>query len=517
MDRRARRHGGGVEPVNRVRRIAERHPLRVAAGVGVACAVGMIVRLLLPTPVGLADQGDGHRLLCQLGLRADIPWDASPNAFVRFTWLNYQFVGETCGANGTGQPYFSSELLLLRIASWLTGAFGLPGGLDLRVLGVVCAVIAGIAVGWLVAELRGPVLGRAAVGLATAAVLADPGFADYFVSAYSEPASFLGVLLLCPALVRLFRERQPTWPTLLVTAVVAAFVLTSKTQMISLLPGLLLALLLRPGPGADLVVEGDSRSTRLRAAARRRAVAVLLATGLVWLSVAYLAAQPKRFSEANMYSQVFLTILPNSPDPTDDLRWFGLDPQLASGSGKPISAVGSAAMLPAYTGFTEQVTFGKVAMFYLSHPGRLPHLGFAGLAGAADFRPPATYLANRPAGPGQQPNAAEHRLETATGLFALYAAAPGLLALHWLVATIVFAVAAYRRSPIGRTGCVVMAALFCQFWAVLLSEGMADLIKHMVVVDLLTALTVPLGIALWIGRRRPMPGHTTSQLAVRTG
>jgi hypothetical protein len=162
--------------------------------------------------------------------------------------------------------------------------------------------------------------------------------------------------------------------------------------------------------------------------------------------------------------------------------------------------------MPEYAGFTEQVTPAKVALFYLEHPGRLPHLGFAGLSGAAQYRPGPGYLANYPPDSGQLPNTAEHRLESVTGLFSLYAVAPGLLALHWLAAILIFAIAAYRRSPVGWTGLLLMTALVCQFWAVLLSEGMADLIKHMAVVDLITALTVPLGLALWVARRRPAPG-----------
>jgi hypothetical protein len=489
-------------PSTGVRAYAEAHPLRVAAMVGAAAAVGLLLRMLLPGPVGLSDQGDGHRLLCQLGLRNDVPWNTSQADYVYPTWVEHRFYGQTCGANGTGEPYFSSQLGLLRFARFLTPILHLPGDLDLRALAVVCCLLAGLAIGWLVAEVRGPAWARVGVGVAVTIVVADSGIAPYFASPYSEPAAFLGVLFLCPALLRFLREPKAGFGLLAAIAAIAAFTLTSKSQMISLLPPLVVVLLARPGPGPDWSTAA-TRTRRIAGIMLSRTAGIVVAGGLILLSASYLSAQPPRFAELNMYNQVFGTILPNSDDKEVDLRWFGLDPSLARGSGSNVLSPDSVAPDPAYAGFADKVHPGDIARFYLTHPARLPDLISDGLDAAAQFRL-EPYLANYPPNSGAPPHTMEHRMELFTLVFALFGQG-AILLIGWIGALAGFVIGTKRRSPEGQLGLVLLVGLLSQFAVIMMTDGAAETIKHMVVVDFMTGLLPAIALAAYAGRRKRQP------------
>src|SRR5262249_12978174 len=82
--------------------------------------------------------------------------------------------------------------LPLWIAKQLTGLFGAPGSLDLRVLGILFAVAVGAAVGWTARELPGPRWTRVLIASAIGLVADDSTIAPYFISPFSEPAALLG-------------------------------------------------------------------------------------------------------------------------------------------------------------------------------------------------------------------------------------------------------------------------------------------------------------------------------------
>lgn len=480
--------------------------MRSAVVIGVLCAIGLLLRMFLPVAVGLSDQGDGHPLLCELGLRDEVPWGASQSDYVYFHWNPYHYYGESCGANGTGQPFYSSHLALLRIAGWLTPLLDMPSGLDLRALAVLCCVIAGFAIGWLVAELRGPVLGRIVVGLLVGLLVADSGIAVYFASPYVETAGLLGVLLLCPAMVRLVRERRYALGALCGVFAIAGFTLTSQLRMIGLLPVLLIMLLARPF-SESIGEPATSRIRRLAAWFGRRVPTLIAAIGLMALSVAYLSAQPPRFAELNAYNQIFGTILPDSPDRAADLRWFGLDPALARGSGSNVLSPNSVAGDPAMHDFREKVTTPRVIGFYLTHPGQMSGLIWHGLIGASAYRL-TPYLADYGPDSGQPPHSQDHRLEVFSWMYSMIHGGPLLLLLLWIGALIFFGVLSRRGSPPAVLGLVLVTGAIVQFAVVMTTGGATELTKHMIVVDFASALCFPVAIAAVLGRaRRVVDAH----------
>ncbi|WP_199429558.1 glycan biosynthesis hexose transferase WsfD [Qaidamihabitans albus] len=506
------------ETITRMVRWMTRHRAWTAAAIGGLWATIAVVRMLWPVPVGLADAGDGHHLMCQVGAAPVEPNMGGSSGYLHLHWPSHRYYGETCGVPSTGETYWSSQLILLRFTGWFGSMLGLPAGVDLRVLAVLCALLVGVGVGLLVLVLPpslSPFKRILVAGLA-GLVMVDSGIARFYASSYSEPAALLGLFLLCPALLWLLSRRRYTWGALLAVTGVGAFAVLAKTQMIVLLPALIVVLLLRPSLPEHWHATSPLKPVRGNRTLRRsrathwlwvRAPALALIAALTVVGCANVAGQPKRYAEIHSYSQIFTTMLPMSPDPESDLRWFGLDPSLARGAGTNIYSPDTVAYDPAYAGFTEAVTDAKVAMFYLSHPGRLVKLLDTGLTGMAGYGT-ETYMANYPEDAGKPPYAKESRVAVISWFAGAYRAIPWFFVLQWLLvlAVSVSVVRRYRRSPrrqsIGVLGLFLLGSMTAQFWAVMMSDGKNEMFKHMMPADLLMFLTLPLLLAAWYQRRR---------------
>jgi hypothetical protein len=499
--------------------VVARRRRATAAVVGALWAVVAIARMMWPGPVGLADAGDGQRVMCQAGASSPDPTMGSSGGYLEPWWPAHRFYGETCGVPTTGETYWSSQLILLRFASWVGSLAGLAPGIDLRVLAVLCSLLVGVGVGLLVLALPPSlslpkrVLLASIVGL----IMVDSGIARFYASPYTETAAVLGLLLLCPALLWLFRQRRYTWGAMLAVAGAGTFAVLAKTQMVSILPALVIVLLLRPSLPAQLRTGSRlARSMMRRSWLRRwlwvRLPALLIVAAVTAAAVAALQSQPRRYAEINAYSQVFTTMLPLSPNPENDLRWFGLDPALARGVGTNIYSPDTVAYDPAYADFADTVTPGKVVMFYLSQPGRLVKLADAGMAGMAGYGTEA-YMANYPESSGEPPFARERRIAVVSWILSAYRAVPWLFALQWLVVLVVCVRLVRRwrgvppgRSAVAKLGLFLLAALSLQFWAIMMTEGNNEIFKHMIPVDLMMFLTVPVLLACWLQRvPTPMP------------
>src|SRR5260370_40373662 len=106
-----------------------------------------LIRFLVPNPVGQADNRDGTRLTCGLGLG---PVTHGHPRFFRFAYFEYVTRASCAGR----APYPSSELLPMELGRLLTPVFGLPGVLNLIALGVVLCVLASVGIASLATGLR---------------------------------------------------------------------------------------------------------------------------------------------------------------------------------------------------------------------------------------------------------------------------------------------------------------------------------------------------------------------------
>ncbi|WP_327357966.1 glycan biosynthesis hexose transferase WsfD [Streptomyces sp. NBC_01304] len=464
---------------------------------GLAC-LAMLLRLFAGGAVGLADNGDGHRLICQLGLRpAPMPdgvpgWAYANPYYEEFTWY-----GEACSAGGTGEPYLSTQALLLLGAKALTPLLGSEAALDLRALGILCALIFGVAIAVNFMVMPFAVWLRGVVVIGMALVVLDSTIATYFISPLSEPAGLLGTLFLIAALFRMLRGRRTTVGAILLVAFAALWCIADKTQTASYLVGTLLALFLRPAhfpwaghwvqrlrdAGEDAAGQkGPVRPSRL-GAVLRRGPAALISVGLLAVTVQFQGMQARHLGEIYTFHQLFVEILPNSPTPRQDLADLGLDPNWERYSGKNILTA-PLVWSPEYEQMLHLRTADLVS-FHLNHPDRLAGLADRGMVGLTRTR--ASYLGNYLADSGAGPYAKECRVCLVQPLLTF------MRPIRWFVfPPLVFGAAVFgavtvfrRRSPLAaRAGAAVVvvfaASTVVQFWAVMVTDGSNDLDKHMI-------------------------------------
>jgi len=485
---------------------------KVASITGAAVLVLLIIRLFVPTAVGMADQGDGQRLLCQLGVA-----NVAPSNYVLMwqhiytQWIPHQWYGETCGMLGSGNAYLSSQLLLLWPAKFLTPMFGMGFGLDTRAVGIVCALAFSVLLMFFVAFLPGRIGFRVMMAALVAAVMADGVFVDFFISPYSEAACFLGVFAMFVAMLYMWRKGHPTLLGIVFFTAASLFTITAKTQMVAVLPVAIGALLWRSthrGPSFAQWTRihwpwGETPKSPNRL---QRAIPAFIAIGLlVGGTVGYYLVQPRDLGELNRYNAIFVEMLPNSDNPKGDLQWFGLDPAMSSAAGTTVASTNSAIFMPGYKDFNTKVTQVKIIEFYVVHPNRLVSMLDRGLDAMA--HPVLSYLGSYTADSGQAASAKEHRWPIVQGISVVFASVPALFIFVELLTPVLgIAVASRRRlgrqsRAFGMASALWVGSLILQFWAVMLSEGASEIYKHMIVVTFMNALClvwiIGLALVLW--------------------
>jgi hypothetical protein len=427
-------------------------------------------------------------------------------AYITPRYDAYTWYGEACSAGGSGQPYYSTEYFPLLLAKALTRCLGLPGALDLRVLGPLFALAVGAAVGWTAHLLPGALWMRLTVASGLGLATVDSAIAPYLISPLSEPAALVGMLLLIPAMLTLLRRDVVRARDVALLAGVAAWTIGAKEQTASILVAVIPVLLLRP---SRVLAGRRNPVARLVNGCRARRAAFAACGLLAAGTAAFQAVQPRWLNEIVRYDAVFGEILGHSHHVAADVRSLGLPASFADSAGSTMVSPDSASALPEYQAFLDHDGMGTVLRFYAAHPTRLFGVADQGLIGMSAARP--TYLGNYLPGGGRTPYARECRICFAESLFTM--AEPE----RWLVYPVLWGgtllmgwfVARRGRSAHAKATGVVLAAtagaLIAQFWAVMLSEGGSDLQKHMVFVIYGTLLLGPLFVAALGGFDQPAP------------
>ena len=334
-------------------------------------AAALAFQLLVPPIVGLADNGDFSRIAGPLGVFP--PEDLGGAAF--FSWIVPQYRFDPTRIWLHGLCCYSSQTLLA-ISSLPVGlALSPPGRFDLRATGIVNGLALLGAVGWLLYSLRPLPFGlRILGGLLLVAVFSDVTYVSLLNSFYTEPAAL--VFLLAALALALLLARTPNPPPWLAAGffLVSALFATSRPQ--NALLGFFLAFL-----GWRLVrYEGKGRASRRR-------LVLLAALVLCVFSLAYSRSTPRPLRRIYLFNAVFRVLLPNSPDPRDDLAHLGLSPDL-------VRLVGLSGFSPQAPVEDErfQRVFGKVsyrtlAAFYAVRPARVWRAFERGAREAFETRP----------------------------------------------------------------------------------------------------------------------------------
>lgn len=439
--------------------------------------------------IGIADNGDGERLACQLHLVGAPPRGFSQYwSYVTLTWQHSTSAAASCNQWITSQRYPTSEIFLVRWAMWLSAHLGFSATVDLRVLGLLCAAIFGVLAGLLCKVAPGRLRWRVVASVLVVLIFADAAFAPFFVSMFSEPAALLGIVALCVAwLWSPSRTWQRALGAVFITAA-AAVVAFDQTALVPVAVVVAFGLLWR---------RSNARTTWGTVAFK--AVAVVMVMVLAWGSVTYEHYQSKVIGAPQPFVAVFDTLLVHSPNPAADIRWLGGSPELLRYTGYnywskqgPVDRND-----PNYTAFAKSFSWLKLAEFYVAHPVEAADLYQRQASEAATMR--STLMGNFAAGQGGAPRALACRYCSVSSVVPIIAPIAWLVLPIWLciaAATGLLLTRRRGREPpwraLGELLVVLPVAALSLLLASALGNGDGGAIKHDVPFDLCAALLVPL-------------------------
>ena len=467
-----------------------------------AVSLGLfIVRFLVPTPVGQADNHDGPRLMCILGV--------APATHGYPRWFSYAYFEFVRSAACARSPrYLSSQLVPLGLARILTRVTGLPGTLNLIALGLLTCVIASIGIASLATGLRLRPWAQLAMAAAVWLIMADAAFFDVYASPFAEPAALIGLLLVAAGVVYLGRGRRETVFGLVLAGAGGCFAIGAKEQYLTLAVPICLTLVL-----ASAARNGGRglRRFRTRQTGAAAAVAVLLVTMAagyaLWDNVSPYARQLHR---EQVVDTVFSGIVTrHDGHARADLSALGLPGGWAKYAGSNYWSNVSVRDDPLYPRYKARLSDGAIAYFLLTHPGSIVSVGQRAAILSQPLR--TTYLGNYPPSAGHPPGARESRVLVLTWLMHRL---PPRLGLLWYVplwtamAAIAITALFRRRGPAWRrdgavlvlcmTGCAVAAFIPVGYFS-----GISTT-RHMVGMNLATALAFPASVALMISLMRQL-------------
>jgi hypothetical protein len=495
------RPGGG-----RVARLTGRFPGPVVRWLLIfGVSVGLfMVRFLVPVPVGQADNRDGPRLMCSLGLGPVVP-HGDPR-FFRYAYFAY-VPSHSCASQST---YPSSEVVPLELARLLTPLFRLPGTVNLIAVGVLMCVLASIGIASLATGLRLRLWAQMLIAGALWLILADAAFFDVYSGPFSDPAALIGLLLVAAGVVYLGRGWSATLRGLALAGSGGLLVILSKEQYLILVVPICLTLVLASADrGARRGGErrGGRRGRGLdRFGTRQTGAAVAAAALLAAAAAAYWSWDDTSRFAAHLHHEqavnmIFEDIVNGHDNAAADLRALGLPVSWAKYAGDYYWKNVSVRTDPLFARYQGKLTDGNIARFLLTHPGRMVSIAQQAAVLAEQYR--ITSLGDYPTSAGHPPGAVESRVAVVTWLMRWLSARAGLLwllALWAAMATVAAVSLAWRRGDSWRrdaaavvlcmTGCAVLAFIPPAFF-----DGISTT-RHMVGMNLATTLAFALSVAL---------------------
>lgn len=325
-------------------------------------AVILAWQLLVPPAVGLANNGDFHKVLGEFSLAAPVADE------YKYATGTYNFNPDNHVVFG----FFSTEQLLALTAIFLNTLVSKSGTFDLRFIGLVHALLYLLAL-WLFLPLLSnlPRWRRWASIALLLVIFGDVMYVAELNSFYMDVPALLFFVLGAVLLCRVLRWQRRT--DAIAFLVCALCMIASKAQHAPL--GLILALLIAFRsriflPGLGLIA---------------RAVAVSL---LIAASLAMLKATPWDYSATPIFSQVFYGILPRAKNPDHEMKILGLDESYRKYIGKHAYSEGSPVNDPSFARtFLNTVSYPRLGLLFLRRPGRAYDLLTTGLNEAGRQRP----------------------------------------------------------------------------------------------------------------------------------
>jgi hypothetical protein len=496
----------------------ERVPYRWLSIFGLSLTA-FLIRLLVPVPVGQADNRDGPRVMCGFPLHMSPIYNHHFPRFFRYAYFEYGVSGQ-CHNH---LPYPTSEMVPLVIARVLTPVFGLPGQLNLIALGILMCAVASVGIASLVTGLRIRLWGQVLLAACIWVIVADSAFFGVFASPFEEPAMMTGLLLVAAGLVYLGRTRRESAAGLVLAGVGGFLAIVSKEQYLILAVPICPAIILAS-------VTTDSRGQRWRQRLRTREVAraTIVAVVLALMAGTYAAWDTtshygQRLHHIQAVDTIFQNIVTGHDNVHADLKALGLPQSWAKFAGTYYWDRHSVRFSPLYTKYAPELSDSNVAKFLLTHPGRIWGIGQHAAVEAQVFR--VTELGSYSPSAGHKRSAVESRVLIITWLMHQLPRQLGLYGLlpAWLLMAGIALLALLRRRGRAwhRNAAAVVLCMIGVAVAAFIPPGFFEGIsttRHMVGTNLATWLCIPLSLGLagsmlaqLVTRGRPTPQEAAAQ------
>ncbi|RZS37558.1 hypothetical protein EV193_105114 [Herbihabitans rhizosphaerae] len=455
----------GVEP-------SRRRELILGGGVFAGSLVLLLLRFLVPRPVGYSDNGDGWRLLCQVG--ANELGGPSTDDFVRFLYQS--------GPDCSGVDYVASQVWFAKLGQWLGDLIGSDAALNLVLVGCVESAVAAAAVTAIVLGLRLSTRWRIVAAAVLLLVVADSAFFPFFASVATEGAAFLGITLTVGGLLLMGREGRWRYAGAVVTVFGGIVAANAKAQAVLILPLLVLALVFTRPNGV----------TGVRRWALPAVVAVIVSGVTGFLQLSYSSEAPGADTRViNAYHAVFHSIVDGQHDSAEDLAALGLPASYAKYQGTLYWGPVNATQDPEWPKYRHLFSGRNLAEYYATHPQRTGQILNRAASDLLTMR--QERQGNFSANTGFAPRAKEFRVPVVSGVLNLvsplgiYLLAPLWLAIGWV------AVRAWRghRREIGVVLLMLLGVAVAQFLVGGLAEGIEN-VKHQIIAAFATALAIAL-------------------------
>jgi hypothetical protein len=314
-----------------------------------AVAAILIYQLMIPPVIGLADQGDYARLLG--------PFHLGPTAQT-LEERYYRYFNRTYQRDPKfqlpGWETYSTQDLFVASAVLLNHWISKDGLLDIRVLSIL-EILAFLSVCYLLLRATQPLLPGSLhllVPVALILIFCDTGYVAYFNSFYCEPSSYIFLLALVAAGLRIAATAGGGPKYIALFGACAILFVMAKPQNVA--AGLILGIYV----------------LRFRRMIQPRWTAALTSAFILAASIAVYWSVPRLARLAQMYNMVFMEMLPASPDPARELGALGLDRTYAKYSGSGAFAPVTTFWNPAFQRqFDSHVNRFTIVQYYLDHPG----------------------------------------------------------------------------------------------------------------------------------------------------
>jgi hypothetical protein len=453
----------------------------LAAGLGAAGTVA--ARLFVPQPVGMANNGDAQRLICQIGGDAD----AAPALTAKWAYVRLDYpvkhLASAC------EQYPTTHFLQVGLTSWVhRHVLGLSGVLDVRELMAEYCLLVGLviaAVAWLLRSIRP--LARVAVLVALFLVLSEATFADYAGSPYSEAAAHYGILMLAVAAVVAVRAGRLSRIAYLVAWAAAVLAVGAKNETITLAV-----------PLGLLLASRRFEAGRLRGPFGSRLVPLLCLLSLAFTAGWNLANEPAADHEVNFANELTMTLMPVSGDPGQVAVDLGLPRSFGRYGGTNWWSPHPVEQDPLFPRYKSRFSQPVLARYLATHPVLATRVLSGGAAAYLAFR--NSYVGTYPMDAGYAPQAQECRdcvlMDISHAM--RWSGFPGIL-LYWsaCAAGAVWLVRTSRPATLRRGfALVTLTLLGCtlvQYATAVFGEG-NEVTKHMSVA-LFAAALAPVWIA----------------------